>query len=447
MKLSFRLLNQVPLLVLSVLLAADDCEAQVTWLENPQNGNWYAMTSPLSWPDAELQAEGWGGYLTAVRNQSENDWLLSNLAQGESVWIGYTDQAQEGVFSWVSGDSVSFELWASGQPDDFLGADWAVLDDTSGLWLDEPYLPQRPGVVELVSDDCDGNGVPDVWELAQGTASDCNGNGILDVCDVINGTSTDCDGNGRPDECDLIDDPGLDCNGNGILDVCDVINGTSTDCNGNGIPDGCDSIGVSICPGVPSSSGQPAVLTVSGCRENGVPTELTLTVTGLPTIKRGLFMMSAPEGHRLKHLGLQGEWCVGRPIILGTASAGTTGTAQLTLDMTVPFLGGSVSVGEVRKFQFLYSDQLNNWAPYVSNAVSLDFLGGPFPIYKPTNNDIPVPNDWLFGDTTDLTLSIPVVDPSDGSDPLVAMNGQDGWSVGAPFPVAFSGAIDLASAI
>ncbi|HIK59173.1 MAG TPA: hypothetical protein EYF98_00595, partial [Planctomycetes bacterium] len=163
--------------------------------------------------------------------------------------------------------------------------------------------------------------------------------------------------------------------------------------------------------------------------------------------KRGLFMMSAPEGHRLKHLGLQGEWCVGRPIILGTASAGTTGTAQLTLDMTVPFLGGSVSVGEVRKFQFLYSDQLNNWAPYVSNAVSLDFLGGPFPIYKPTNNDIPVPNDWLFGDTTDLTLSIPVVDPSDGSDPLVAMNGQDGWSVGAPFPVAFSGAIDLASAI
>ncbi|MDP6739262.1 MAG: Ig-like domain-containing protein [Planctomycetota bacterium] len=69
------------------------------------------------------------------------------------------------------------------------------------------------------------------------------------------------------------------------------------------------------------------------------------------------------------------------------------------------------------------------------------------PIYAPSESDIPVPNDLLFADTTDLTLNIPVANPADASDPPVAMNTQDGWSVGAPFPVAFSGPIDLASAI
>jgi hypothetical protein len=47
--------------------------------------------------------------------------------------------------------------------------------------------------------------------------------------------STDCDGNGVPDECDP------DCNANGIPDTCDLLNGTSKDCNGNGILDECET--------------------------------------------------------------------------------------------------------------------------------------------------------------------------------------------------------------
>ena len=34
-------------------------------------------------------------------------------------------------------------------------------------------------------------------------ASDCNGNGIDDATDIANGTSEDCNGNGIPDECDV----------------------------------------------------------------------------------------------------------------------------------------------------------------------------------------------------------------------------------------------------
>ncbi|MCG3128930.1 MAG: hypothetical protein CHACPFDD_03826 [Phycisphaerae bacterium] len=90
------------------------------------------------------------------------------------------------------------------------------------------------------SQDCNGNGVPDECDLANGTSQDCNGNGIPDSCDIANGTSADCNGNGVPDDCDISSGTSQDCNGNGIPDSCDIANGTSSDANGNGVPDECD---------------------------------------------------------------------------------------------------------------------------------------------------------------------------------------------------------------
>ncbi|MBS0195573.1 MAG: PQQ-dependent sugar dehydrogenase [Planctomycetes bacterium] len=50
--------------------------------------------------------------------------------------------------------------------------------------------------------DCNGNGVPDATDLANGTSRDCDGNGIPDECDIAAGRATDCNGNGVPDSCD-----------------------------------------------------------------------------------------------------------------------------------------------------------------------------------------------------------------------------------------------------
>lgn len=60
------------------------------------------------------------------------------------------------------------------------------------------------------------------------------------------------------------------------------------------------------------------------------------------------------------------------------------------------------------------------------------------PIYAPSTGSLPLPNDLLFGGTTDLTLNIPVADPTDYSDPAVALSGIDGWSAVAPFAINFS---------
>ena len=47
-----------------------------------------------------------------------------------------------------------------------------------------------------------------------------------------------------------------------------------------------------------------------------------------------------------------------------------------------------------------------------------------------------IPNDLIFQGTVDGTLEIPVDDPTDGSDPFVAISALDGWSISQPFPLA-----------
>lgn len=89
--------------------------------------------------------------------------------------------------------------------------------------------------------DCNGNGIPDECDIADGESDDCNANGIPDDCDLASGLIADCNSNGTPDECDVDpadpDDDGLvsaDCNANGIPDECEA------DCNNDGTPDQCE---------------------------------------------------------------------------------------------------------------------------------------------------------------------------------------------------------------
>jgi len=53
--------------------------------------------------------------------------------------------------------------------------------------------------------DCNGNGIEDSVDLADGTSFDCNRNGLLDECDISNAFSADVrPPNGVPDECDSL---------------------------------------------------------------------------------------------------------------------------------------------------------------------------------------------------------------------------------------------------
>ena len=56
--------------------------------------------------------------------------------------------------------------------------------------------------------DCNLDGIPDDAAIALGINQDCNGNGIPDVCDTADGNG-DCNGNGMPDSCELDTPHGL----------------------------------------------------------------------------------------------------------------------------------------------------------------------------------------------------------------------------------------------
>jgi pimeloyl-ACP methyl ester carboxylesterase len=68
--------------------------------------------------------------------------------------------------------------------------------------------------------------------------------------------------------------------------------------------------------------------------------------------------------------------------------------------------------------------------------------------FDPSKGVVPFPNNLLLSGTTDLTLNIPVADPTAPSaGPTLAMNALDGFSTTAPWSTSFSTPIDPASLV
>jgi hypothetical protein len=140
----------------ATLLFCSATAAQTTtlqWVHNPANGHFYAASPPLSWTDAELLAQTYGGHLATVRNATENAWLASTFSTGlECLWIGLNDAQTEGVFVWSSGEPVQYLNWAPGEPTNGLGIeDWCHLalpwagTQYAALWNDSPNAPTAYG--------------------------------------------------------------------------------------------------------------------------------------------------------------------------------------------------------------------------------------------------------------------------------------------------------------
>jgi hypothetical protein len=180
-------------------------------------------------------------------------------------------------YSWAHQSDIAILAWAQEQQATSPPSDrafvyqasmrrWPLIIDCNGNGV-----PDDEDIANGTSLDCNHNGVPD--ECEPGGTTDCNGNSIHDLCDIYNGTSLDCNTNGVPDECDLAAGTSHDCNANNIPDECDIRSGFSQDCNTNGIPDECDP----DC----NQNGHPdscdiANGTSQDCNHNGIPDECDL---------------------------------------------------------------------------------------------------------------------------------------------------------------------------
>jgi hypothetical protein len=96
----------------------------------PYNGHLYGVyDTVMDWQQAKSYCESIGGHLITIASQEEQDFFddtLVDLTTRELHWLGATDEAEEGVWKWVSGEPFAYSNWLRGQPDD--------------SWEDENYV-------------------------------------------------------------------------------------------------------------------------------------------------------------------------------------------------------------------------------------------------------------------------------------------------------------------
>ncbi len=108
--------------------------------------------------------------------------------------------------------------------------------------------------------DCNGNGIPDADDIANGTSDDCNENGIPDECELASGDAHDCNLNGTLDECEIAANPQLDADGSGILDECE----DRGDFNGDGVVNTIDLLALLAAWGDCPTPPEPCPIDVNG---------------------------------------------------------------------------------------------------------------------------------------------------------------------------------------
>ncbi|MDY7109553.1 MAG: C1 family peptidase [Planctomycetota bacterium] len=139
--------------------------------------------------------------------------ILEHGPVGVAVSVNSAFQAYNGgVFNSHSDGQINHAVTLVGW-DDTQGAGgvWYLRNSWGTGWGEDGYMRIEYGCsrvgyaaayVDYGDPDCNGNGVPDDEDIANGTSMDCNENGRPDECDLLYGTSPDINGNGVPDECE-----------------------------------------------------------------------------------------------------------------------------------------------------------------------------------------------------------------------------------------------------
>jgi len=154
-----------------------------------------------------INANPYSGPSTSYSGATRRDELLAGLDPvATDIW------ADSNILIPAFIDNGYSPPWPdpSADPDDSTSDFRQYLDNSMYQLLDAGYVVTNDlNQIDTYTwdgtavEDCDGNGIPDSWELPY---SDCNGNGILDACDILDGTSRDGfprGGDGVPDECQI----------------------------------------------------------------------------------------------------------------------------------------------------------------------------------------------------------------------------------------------------
>ncbi len=129
--------------------ATDDAEAAQGTIDLPRPegipddaevrrfaGNWYAaFDEDLSWQRCKERCEEMGGHLAVVTSTEEQEFI-AELADWRYLYLGATDETEEGTWVWVTGESWDYVSWFDGQPNNYGGSENYLATYDGGDWVD-----------------------------------------------------------------------------------------------------------------------------------------------------------------------------------------------------------------------------------------------------------------------------------------------------------------------
>ncbi|MDG1137949.1 MAG: lectin-like protein [Opitutales bacterium] len=101
------------------------------------NGNHYKafLDTNSTWWEAKFACDDIGGELVVINDAKENEFIRK-LAKENLIWLGGTDEFEEGVWTWDNGEAFTFKNWDDNQPSATSGYNFLILDGKKGKWSD-----------------------------------------------------------------------------------------------------------------------------------------------------------------------------------------------------------------------------------------------------------------------------------------------------------------------
>ena len=77
------------------------------------------MSDGINWLYAQSSCVVWGGGLTSITTERENNLLYTAISDTVSnSWIGMYERDGDGMYQWVDGSVVSYTKWTGSAPTD-----------------------------------------------------------------------------------------------------------------------------------------------------------------------------------------------------------------------------------------------------------------------------------------------------------------------------------------
>jgi len=76
----------------------------------------------LDWMTAKSRCAAMGGHLVTISDEQENQFMIALATKtlgdinNTGIWLGATDERNEGQWEWIDGTSFKYTSWGNGQP-------------------------------------------------------------------------------------------------------------------------------------------------------------------------------------------------------------------------------------------------------------------------------------------------------------------------------------------